>query len=118
VSDPELATSEALAGRVSFVNVWELGVEAGTSTVLRLRAPAYRSGTERQRRSPAANDWLARLGNPYVNGFDPAGVPRSIGVTARPRRLIASDVRSCTAHLAVSAGLQSDFAAARALWSD
>src|SRR4026209_307209 len=79
VTDPQkLVTSEALAGRVSLVNVWgtwcvECRHEHGYLLELaRTGVPIYGLNVRDDR--AAANDWLARLGNPYVSsGFDPEG---------------------------------------------
>jgi cytochrome c biogenesis protein CcmG/thiol:disulfide interchange protein DsbE len=99
VTDPQdVVTSEALAGRVSLVNVWgtwcvECRHEHGFLLELaRAGVPIY--GLNVRDDLAAANDWLARLGNPYLSsGFDPEGKAAiDWGVTGAPETfLIGSD---------------------------
>ena len=107
VTDPQkLVTSEALAGRVSLVNVWgtwcvECRHEHGYLLELaRAGVPIYGLNLKDDR--PAAIDWLARLGNPYVSsGFDPEGKAAiDWGVTGAPETfLIGSDGKILYKHI-------------------
>ena len=107
VADPqELVTSEALAGHVSLVNVWgtwcvECRHEHGYLLELaRTGVPIYGLNVRDDR--AAANDWLARLGNPYVSsGFDPEGKAAiDWGVTGAPETfLIGSDGKILHKHI-------------------
>jgi len=99
VTDPQkLVTSEALAGRVSLVNVWgtwcvECRHEHGYLLELaRAGVPIY--GLNLRDDRAAAIEWLTRLGNPYVSsGFDPEGKAAiDWGITGAPETfLIGSD---------------------------
>ena len=95
VTDPEnLLTNDALAGRVSLVNVWgtwcvECRHEHGFLLELaRDGVPIYGLNLKDER--PAAIDWLNRLGNPYVtSGFDPEGKAAiDWGVTGAPETFL------------------------------
>jgi cytochrome c biogenesis protein CcmG/thiol:disulfide interchange protein DsbE len=107
VSDPQsLVTSEALAGKVSLVNVWgtwcvECRHEHGYLLELaRAGVPIYGLNLKDDR--AAAIDWLARLGNPYVSsGFDPEGKAAiDWGVTGAPETfLIGSDGKILHKHI-------------------
>ena len=99
VIDPQdLVSSEALAGRVSLVNVWGTWCvecrheHAFLLELARAGLPIYGLNVRDDR--AAAIDWLARLGNPYVSsGFDPEGkAVIDWGVTGAPETfLIGSD---------------------------
>jgi cytochrome c biogenesis protein CcmG/thiol:disulfide interchange protein DsbE len=95
LTDPEdLVTNDALAGRVSLVNVWgtwcvECRHEHGFLLELaRAGVPIYGLNLKDER--PAAIDWLNRLGNPYVtSGFDPEGrAAIDWGVTGAPETFL------------------------------
>lgn len=99
VTDPEETLSSAtLAGKVSLVNVWGTWcVECHHEhpfllELARAGVPIYGLNVRDER--PAAIDWLARLGDPYVSsGFDPESqVAIDWGVTGAPETfLIGSD---------------------------
>lgn len=107
VTDPQsLVTSNALAGRVSLVNVWgtwciECRHEHGYLLELaRAGVPIYGLNVRDDR--AAALDWLARLGNPYVSsGFDPEGKAAiDWGVTGAPETfLIGADGKILHKHI-------------------
>jgi cytochrome c biogenesis protein CcmG/thiol:disulfide interchange protein DsbE len=95
LTDPQdLVTNDALAGRVSLVNVWgtwcvECRHEHGFLLELaRAGVPIYGLNLKDER--PAAIDWLNRLGNPYVtSGFDPEGrAAIDWGVTGAPETFL------------------------------
>jgi cytochrome c biogenesis protein CcmG/thiol:disulfide interchange protein DsbE len=95
VIDPQdVLSTETLAGRVSLVNVWGTWCvecrheHAFLLELKRAGVPIYGLNVRDER--PAAIDWLAQLGNPYVSsGFDPdneAGI--EWGVTGAPETFL------------------------------
>ena len=95
VTDPNaLVTNDALAGRVSLVNVWGTWCvecrheHAFLLELARAGVPIY--GLNLRDERPAAIDWLSRLGNPYVtSGFDPEGKAAiDWGVTGAPETFL------------------------------
>lgn len=97
VTDPQnVVSNEALAGRVSLVNVWGTWcVECRHEhdfllELARAGVPIYGLNVKDNR--VAAIQWLGQLGNPYVSsGFDPEGIAAiDWGVTGAPETFLVS----------------------------